>query len=50
MLSIHFWLTLELTLGLGIDLWTRVKYQSNQIIFEISNVGSSLHSEMKMEK
>ena len=30
--------TLELKLVLGIDLWSRVKYQSNQNIFEISNL------------
>ena len=33
-----FWFTLELKLALGIDLWTGVKYPSNQNIFEISNL------------
>ena len=30
--------TLELKLGFSIDLWSGVKYQSNQYIFEISNL------------
>ena len=36
--------TLQLKLGLGIDLWSGVKYQSNQNIFEISNVCTYLLS------
>ena len=36
-----FWMTLELTRGMCIDLWTVVKYQSQQNIFEISNLGST---------
>ena len=39
--SAYYWRpTLELTLGLGIDLWTGVKYQSNQNIFEIHSMQS----------
>ena len=37
--NLFFWVSLEFTRGLGIDLWTVVKYQSQQNIFELSNLG-----------
>ena len=41
MLSIHFLGNFGIHKGgLGIDLWTVVKYQSQQNIFELSNLGS----------